>query len=85
MQFITLKDKHGKPTKSMLIRDDGIVEEYTKDENGETVVKIIEPTTETVIDEDMALTNGTIITPCADVESVEGWSEIDEPTEETET
>ena len=43
MQFITIKDKHGKPTKSMLIRDNGIVEEYTKDENSETVVKIIEP------------------------------------------
>ena len=38
-----------------------------------------------VADEDMALTNGEIITPCVDVESVEGWSEIDEPTEETET
>ena len=38
-----------------------------------------------VADEGKALTNGTIITSCIDVESVEGWSEIDEPTEETET
>lgn len=51
MQFITIKDENGNPTKSMLFRDNGTVEEYTKDENGETIVKVIEPTEETVIDE----------------------------------
>jgi hypothetical protein len=35
-----------------------------------------------VADEGKALTNGIIITPCVDVESVEGWSEIDAPEEE---
>ena len=48
MQFITIKDEHGNPTKSILIRNNGIVEEYTKDKNGETVVKIIEPQKESI-------------------------------------
>lgn len=43
MQLITLKNEHGKPTKAIIIRDDGTAEEHTKGENGETVVKIIEP------------------------------------------
>ena len=38
-----------------------------------------------VADEEKLLTNGTIITPCIDVESVEGWDEIDAPEEEAET
>jgi hypothetical protein len=37
-----------------------------------------------VADEGKALTNGEIITSCVDVESVEGWSEIDEPEEEND-
>ena len=36
-----------------------------------------------VADEGKVLTDGEIITSCIDVESAEGWSEIDEP-EETE-
>lgn len=36
-----------------------------------------------IADEGKALTNGETTTYCADVESVEGWSEIDEPKEET--
>ena len=36
-----------------------------------------------VADEGKVLTNGEIETYCTDVESVEGWSEIDEPKEET--
>lgn len=32
-----------------------------------------------VADEGKALTNGDIITPCVDVESTDGWNEIDEP------
>lgn len=36
-----------------------------------------------VADEGKALTNGEIIMPCVDVESVEEWSEIDEPKEES--
>lgn len=35
-----------------------------------------------VADEGKTLTNGEIITSCIDVESTEGWSEIDEPKEE---
>ena len=35
-----------------------------------------------VADEGKVLTNGKDATTCADVESVEGWSEIDEPKEE---
>lgn len=46
MRFLIVKDKDGNPTKSMLIRDDGFIEEYTKDENGNTVKKVIEPTKE---------------------------------------
>jgi hypothetical protein len=32
-----------------------------------------------VADEGKVLTNGKVETPCRDVESVEGWSEIDDP------
>ena len=35
-----------------------------------------------VADEGKVLTNGEIITSCTDVESTEGWNEIDEPIEE---
>jgi hypothetical protein len=31
------------------------------------------------------LTNGDIITPCVDVESIDGWAEIDEPDEPVES
>lgn len=37
-----------------------------------------------IADEGKALTNGEVITPCVDTESVEGWSEVDEIEEETE-
>jgi hypothetical protein len=37
-----------------------------------------------VADEGKVLTNGEITAPCIDVESIEGWSEIDAPEEETE-
>ena len=43
MQFLVFKDKDGIPTKSMLIRDDGFIEEYTTNEKGNTVKKLIEP------------------------------------------
>lgn len=36
-----------------------------------------------VADEGKVLTNGEITATCADVESIEGWSEIDEPKEES--
>lgn len=36
-----------------------------------------------VADEGKTLTNGETITPCIDVESVEGWSEIDAPEDES--
>jgi hypothetical protein len=38
-----------------------------------------------VADEGKALTNGDIITPCVDVESIDGWAEIDEPDEPVES
>jgi hypothetical protein len=38
-----------------------------------------------IADEGKVLTNGEIITPCIDVESVDGWQEIDAPDEPTET
>lgn len=56
-------------------------------ENGGTTVSPTKPSGEytemyrLVADEDMALTNGIITTPCVDVESVEGWDEIDAPDE----
>lgn len=37
-----------------------------------------------VADEGKVLTNGEIVTSCIDVESTEGWVEIDEPKEENE-
>lgn len=37
-----------------------------------------------IADEGKALTNGEIITSCVDTESVEGWSEVDDPTDETD-
>ena len=36
-------------------------------------------------DEGKLLTNGDITTPCIDVDSLEGWSEIDDPDAVTET
>lgn len=36
-----------------------------------------------IADEGKMLTNGEYITPCIDVESTEGWYEIDAPIEET--
>lgn len=44
MRYIIFKDNNGNPTKSLLIRDDGVVEETTLDENGNQVKRIIEPT-----------------------------------------
>jgi hypothetical protein len=38
-----------------------------------------------VADEGKLLANGVERTPCRDVESAEGWDEIDAPEEETET
>jgi hypothetical protein len=32
-----------------------------------------------VADDDKILVNGDIVTPCLDVESIEGWEEIDIP------
>jgi len=37
-----------------------------------------------IADDGKVLTNGEILTPCVDVESVEGWEEIAEPTESTQ-
>lgn len=37
-----------------------------------------------VADEGKVLTNGEIVTSCTDVESTDGWVEIDEPKEENE-
>lgn len=60
-----------------------------KREDGGTTVSPTKPNGEytemyrLVADEGKTLTNGEIITPCVDVESVEGWSEIDEPKEES--
>lgn len=62
---------------------------YTR-ENGGTTVSPIKPDCEYTIMyrlvavEGKALTNGEVITYCVDVESVEGWWEIDAPEEETE-
>lgn len=38
-----------------------------------------------VADEGKALTNGNDITCCVDVESVDGWDEIDEPVEDEDS
>lgn len=63
---------------------------YERDGGGITVSPIMPSGEYTemyrlIADEGKALTNGVVITPCVDVESVEGWSEIDAPEEETET
>ena len=56
-------------------------------ESGGTTISPIKPNCEytdmyrLVADEGKALTNGDITTNCVDVESVEGWIEIDEPSE----
>jgi hypothetical protein len=60
-------------------------------ENGGTTVSPNKPEGEytemyrLIADEGKALTNGEIITPCIDVESVDGWQETDAPDEPTET
>lgn len=62
---------------------------YTRPDGG-TTVSPVKPEGEytemyrLVADEGKALTNGEIITYCADVESVEGWTEIDAPEETVE-
>lgn len=64
---------------------------YQREDGGVTVSPIKPDTeyTETlrlVADEGKVLVKGEIITPCADVESVEGWTEIDDvENEATET
>ena len=60
---------------------------YERTEGGTTVSPVKPESKYTdmyrlIADEGKALTNGEIITPCIDVESVEGWSEIDEPKDE---
>ena len=35
-----------------------------------------------IADEGMTLTNGEIVAPCIDIDSVDGWSEIADETEE---
>ena len=58
-------------------------------EDGGVTVSPIKPDVEyaemyrLVADESKALTNGIITTPCVDVESIEGWSEIDAPEEKS--
>lgn len=37
-----------------------------------------------IADEGKALTNGEIITSCVDTESVDGWYEVDDPTDATD-
>lgn len=76
----------------MWVNDMQIIPLYKyKRESGGTTVSPIKPNCEytemyrLVADEGKALTNGDIITTCADVESVEGWYEIDEPSEEEVT
>ena len=46
MKFISLEKADGTSTVSLLIRDDGFIEEYSKDENGNIVKKVIEPVKE---------------------------------------
>lgn len=38
-----------------------------------------------VADEGKALTNGETVTSCVDTDTAEGWTEIDEPEDETNT
>lgn len=60
-----------------------------KRKKGGTTVSPIKPDCEytemyrLVADEGKAITNGDVITTCADVVSVDGWVEIDEPVTET--
>ena len=60
-------------------------------EGGGTTVSPNKPNTEytemyrLVADEGKMLTNGIVTTPCTDVESVEGWEEIDSPIEDEAT
>jgi hypothetical protein len=62
---------------------------YVRDDGGVTVSPI-KPECEytemnrIIADEGKMLTNGSIETYCTDVESVEGWVEIDAPEEEQE-
>lgn len=58
-------------------------------QSGKTTVSPIQPTdkpfTEVyrlIADLGKVLTNGETQTPCVDVDSTEGWTEIDEPVEE---
>lgn len=61
---------------------------YTRADGGVTVSPI-KPDAEytemyrLVADEGKVLVNGEITTTCADVESTDGWTEIDEPVEDT--
>lgn len=57
---------------------------YIRDDGGATV-SLVKPNTEyaemfrLIADEGKELINGDVRTPCIDVESTEGWSEIDAP------
>ena len=59
---------------------------YQRDDGG-TTVSPSKPDCEytellrLIADEGKALTNGSVTTSCIDVESAEGWTEIDEPEE----
>jgi hypothetical protein len=59
-------------------------------EDGGVTVSPIKPECEytgmfrLVADEGKVLTNGEVTTSCTDVESTEGWTEIDAPEEESE-
>ena len=61
---------------------------YTREDGGVTVTpsrpKIAGYTIKyrLIADEGMTLTNGEIVAPCIDVDSVDGWSEIADETEE---
>ena len=60
--------------------DGGVTVSPDKPESGEYTEML-----RLISDEGKLLTNnGTDITPCVDVESAEGWYEIDAPEEETE-
>lgn len=60
---------------------------YEREGGGVTVSPIMPETTEytemyrLVADEGKILTNGEIQTSCADVETIDGWEEIDNPEE----
>lgn len=61
---------------------------YTREDGGVTVTPSRPKTAgytikyRLIADEDMTLTNGEIVAPCIDVDSVDGWSEIADETEE---